>query len=443
MSGRYGNGPGRRAVLGGTAAAASAFALGACGGGETAPKVREQGQKINLTFWSWVPMIGNAVDLWNKSHPEVQVDVELLSAIDGIQYSKMNSAVKAGNPPDLAQIEFPVISAFVLEDALTDLTTLRGVEEAKKKFTGWQWRQSVFGKSVYAIPQASGPMGMFLRSDLFEKWGIEVPRTWGEYEQAAAEVRKHDAYIETFASPNSMRFTGYAWQAGAKWFRVEGDEWIVTIDDGPTRKVADYWENLVRRKLVKTIPDQRNAWYKDVQTGAVIGWLAASWGDALLVGNGGPTAGKWRAYPLPQWQEGGNAQANWGGSTTAVFKGCTYPQDAVDFAVWLNSDPGAVQALIKGGAGWPAAKAGWQPQDTEMGRKFFGGQHYSSVFERADRAVDTSWQWGPLMDTLNLRFWDAFNDALAEKTAFRKVLQKVQKEHVEDLKNKGLKVRAG
>ncbi|MGW8376439.1 sugar ABC transporter substrate-binding protein [Streptomyces sp. ODS28] len=442
MSGRYGSGPGRRAVLGGTAAAASALALAGCGG-STGQKVRKEGQKISLTFWSWVPMIGNAVDLWNKRNPDVQVNLELLSAIDGIQYAKMNSAVKAKNPPDLAQIEFPIISAFVLDGALLDLTKIGDTEAARRKFTGWQWKQSVFGKSVFAIPQASGPMGMFLRQDLFDKWGIEVPGTWDEYERAAEQVRKNGAYIETFASPNSQRFTGYAWQAGAKWFRAEGDEWIITLDDGPTRKVADYWENLVRRKLIMTIPDQRNAWYKDVQTGSIVGWLAASWGDALLVGNGGPTAGKWRAHPMPQWEKGADAQANWGGSTTAVFKGCTYPRDAMDFAVWLNSDPDAVQALIKGGAGWPAAKKGWKPEDTEMGRKFFGGQHYSHVFEHADKGVDTSWQWGPLMDTLNLRLWDAFNDALAEGTPFRKVLRTVQKEHVDDLRTKGLKVRAG
>lgn len=443
MGGRYRTGPGRRAVLGGTAAAASGLALAGCGGGDVQPQERKRGQHIRLTFWTWVPGIEKAVDLWNRHHPEVQVDVEKLSAIDGIQYAKMNAAVKAGNPPDLGQLEFPIISAFVLEDALFDLTRLGEIEQTRGKFTRWQWEQSVFGDSVFAVPQASGPMGMFLRHDLLSAWDIAVPRTWDEYERAAEQVRRHDAYIDTFASPNAQRFTAFAWQAGAKWFRVEGDQWIITVDDEPTRQVADYWENLVRRKLIKTIPDQRNAWYKDVQTGAIVGWLAPSWGDALLVGNAPKTAGKWRTHPLPQWKPGANEQANWGGSTTAVFEGCRYPRDARDFAVWLNSAPDGIQALIQGGAGWPAAKTGWKPQDTELGRDFFGGQHYSEIFERADRAVDTSWQWGPLMDTLNVRLWDAFNDALAGGTSFRGVLRQVQREHVDDLRSKGLKVRSG
>ncbi|WP_435241037.1 ABC transporter substrate-binding protein [Streptomyces cucumeris] len=433
----------RRAVLGGAAAAAAGFALTGCGSDDDGePEGRKKGEKITLTFWSWVPGIDKPVALWNRRHPEVRVEVEKVSAVDGAQYAKMHAAIKAGNPPDLGQIEYPVVPSFLIDNGLLDLTRY-GVAAHKDRFIGWQWQQSVFGKAVYAVPQASGPMGLFLRRDLFDKWSIEPPATWDDYAEAAEAVRRRGAWIETFSATNGNRFAGLAWQAGARWFRTEGDTWIVSLDDEPTRKVADYWHDLVRQKLIKTIPDRQNAWYKDIQTGAMASWLGASWGDALLVGNAPRTAGKWRVAPMPQWEKGGHAHANWGGSTTAVFAGTRYPKDALEFAVWLNTDPGSIALLIENGYGTPGAKKGYATSDLDVHKDFFGGQTYSRVFAEASRGVDTSWRWGPATDTLYQRLGDAFTAAVGNGGSFRSALAKVQGETVRDLKEKGLKAEAG
>ncbi|MFG2221888.1 ABC transporter substrate-binding protein [Streptomyces sp. NPDC048644] len=435
----------RRTVLGTAAATAAGLALAGCGnsaGSGGPPRERKKGQKITLTFWSWVPGIDKPVDLWNRHHPDVQVNVEKVSAVNGQQYAKMHAAIKAGNPPDLGQIEFPVIPSFLLDNGLHDLAPL-GAARHKNRFVGWQWQQSVFGNGIYAIPQASGPMGLFLRQDLFDTWDIAPPRTWDDYENAAKAIRRKGAWIETFAPTNGNRFAGYAWQAGAAWYTAHGDTWTLHIDDEPTRKVADYWESLVKQKLVKTIPDRQNAWYKDIQTGAVPAWLGASWGDTLLAGNAPATRGKWRAAPLPQWTPGADAQANWGGSTTAVFAAATYPKDALDFALWLNTDPASIALLIDGGYGFPSAKTGYTTTDLDVDKDFFGGQHYSTVFADAGAHVDTRWQWGPGVDTLYQRLGDAFTDALGDGSSFRSALKKVQDQTLADLKAKGLKVESG
>ncbi len=438
-------GVGRRAVLGSAAATAAALALAGCGSDDekpARPPDRKKGERITLTFWSWVPGIDGPVDLWNRTHPEVRVEVEKVSAVGGAQYAKMHAAIKAGNPPDLGQIEYATVPSFLLDNGLLDLSAYQA-QRHREKFVGWEWAQSVFGKSVYAIPQDSGPMGLFVRHDLLDKWGIEAPATWDAYEAAAKAVRKKGAYLETFSATNGNRFAGLAWQAGARWFRVDGENWTVSIDDDATRRVADFWGGLVARKLIRTIPDRQNAWYKDIQTGQLVSWLGASWGDVLLAGNAPKTAGKWRVAPMPQWKKGEAAYANWGGSTTAVFARTQHPKDALDFAVWLNSDPASIKLLIKGGYGFPSAKSGYSTADLEARRDFFGGQHYTDVFRRAAKGVDTSWQWGPATDTLYQRLGDAFTEALADGGSFRSVLKKVQDQTVADLKDKGLKAEAG
>ncbi|MFE6778827.1 ABC transporter substrate-binding protein [Streptomyces sp. NPDC057702] len=432
----------RRTVLGAAAAGAAGLALAGCGDDATVVRERRKGEKITLTFWSWVPGIENPVALWNERNPDVRINLEKVSAVGGAQYAKMHAAVKAGDPPDLGQMEYSVVPSFLLDNALADLSAYGG-ERYRSRFVGWQWQQSVYAGSVYAIPQDSGPMGLFLRRDLFDRWGIATPRTWAEYADAARAVRRHGAWIETFSATNGNRFAGLAWQAGGRWFGTRGDTWTVAIDDAPSLRVADYWSRLVDDELIRTIPDRQSAWYKDIQTGDIVAWLGASWGDALLVGNAPGTAGGWRVAPLPQWKRGENAHANWGGSTTVVFRRCSYPRDAMAFAVWLNSDPAAVQLLIKGGYGFPSAVAGYRAADLESRRTFFGGQHYSRVFVEAGKGVDTSWKWGPTVDTLYQRLGDAFLEAIGDGTSFRTVLRNVQRETIDDLRDKGLKVEAG
>ncbi|MGP3983595.1 ABC transporter substrate-binding protein [Streptomyces sp. KR80] len=411
---------------------------------DASQSAHKPGQKVNLTFWSWVPGVDKAVAVWNAEHPDIQVKLEKIPAGSTGGYAKMRAALKAGKAPELAQVEYQEIPSFLLEEGLVDLGKY-GVNKHRDQFVGWQWQQGVFGDGVYAVPQASGPMGMFYRADLYKKWGITPPKTWQEFEQAAKKVRAADpkAYISTFPPGNSAWFTALAWQAGAKWFDVKGDTWVVNIDTPQTRKVAAYWDRLRQQKLIKTEPDFANGWYKDLQKGGVVSWVSAQWGDAIISGNAPKTAGKWRAAPMPQWSAGRNDSANWGGSSTAVLKGAKHVPEAMQFAVWLNTDPKSVDLLIQGGYGWPAAKGAFRGSALDKPSAFFGGQKYNELFAESDKHIDKSWKWIPTIGATYQHLNDGFQAAASGKGTFVDAVRQAQKQTVEDLKSKGLKVATG
>src|SRR5207247_8218937 len=134
--------------------------------------------------------VDKAVNLWNSQNPDVQVKLENIPAGSSGGYAKMHAALQAGKgAPDLAQVEYENIPEFLLEDGLVDLTKY-GVKDSQSKFVDWQWKQVAYGDGVYAVPQASGPMGLFYRADLFQKWGIAPPKTWSDYRAAAATIRQ-------------------------------------------------------------------------------------------------------------------------------------------------------------------------------------------------------------------------------------------------------------
>ncbi|WP_419819212.1 ABC transporter substrate-binding protein [Glaciibacter flavus] len=436
----------RRRGIAIVAAVAAVLTVAACSS-TPSPPASGSSDKAKLTFWSWVPGIDKAVDLWNKQNPKIQVKLDVTPAGSNGTYAKMYSALKAGKgAPDLAQIEYQELPGFILENGLVDLGPL-GMNDKKDDFVDWQLSQSTFNGKIYAVPQASGPMGLYYRSDMFDALGLKVPTTWDEYAAAAKTI--HDAdpshYITTFPPGNGAWFTSLAWQAGAKWFGLKGDTWSVNIDSPETIKVAEYWDKLRVAGLISTQPDFANGWYSDLQNGNLLTWPSAQWGGAILSGNAPDTSGKWKAAPIPQWSNGGKfVSANWGGSTTAVLKGTSNAQAAEKFAMWLNTNPDSINLLIAGGYGWPAVKSALNGSDLDQPDTFLGGQNANKdVFAASDAAVDTKWAWIPTTGATYSHLNDGFAAAVAGTGTFVDAVKAAQKATVADMKAKGLKVKEG
>ena len=412
---------------------------GSSDGDDNGSSSDKPGEKIELTFWSWVPGVDKAVDLWNSENPDVQV--KLTDKTVGSQggYAKMHAAVKAGNAPDVAQVEYQNIPEFLLDDELVDLSEY-GADDVADKFVDWQWKQVSYNNSVYAIPQASGPMGLFYRKDLFEQWGIQVPTTWAEFKEAAKVVRQHGAYICTFPPGNSAWFTALAWQRGANWFGVDGDSWTVNIDSPETLEVAQFWDDMVKEDLIKTEGDFSEEWNKDLNTGKIVTWPTAQWGDGILASAAPKTAGKWAAAPIPQWDDAFRS-ANWGGSSTAVLKGTDHARAAMDFAVWLNSDPDSIDLLIAGAYGWPAARDALAGSALDKPYPFFGDQKINDIFVPADAAIDVNWGWIPTISETYAHLNDGFQKAIAGEGSFVDTVKNAQQQTVADLEARDLNVQ--
>jgi len=422
------------------AVAAAAVPLAACSSNTSG----SSDGPVTITFQSWVPNIGKAVDAFNASHKGITVKLETITAGPDGGYAKMLSAVKAGNPADVAQVGYDELATFRLNDALEDITPY--VASSKDAFTGWQWDTGVFDGKVYAVPQASGPMGQFYRKDLFDAAGLKAPATWDEYYQAAKAIHAADPnhYIAAFASNQAPWLIGLAQQGGAQWFSTSGDSWKVNIDDDATQKVAAFWQKLIDEDLVKIEPDLSNEWYADLQQGNIYSWMSGSWAGAIIEGNAPDTSGKWAVAEMPQWTAGEHVSASWGGgSANAVLKGSKHPKQAAEFALWLNSDPSSVSTLNSIGAGWPAladTSGVASLQDDPKTFAFFGGQNIWEVFAAADKGVDTSWKWPPLVDTLYTKLTDNMKAAVQNKTPIADAYSQTQKDMVAAMKDKGISV---
>ena len=112
----------------------------------------------------WVPGIEEVVELWNDENPDIQVKVQTGPNGNGGTYQNFFNQIKAGNAPDLGQIEYDALPNFRVQDGLENLAACEGVLDAEDEFIDWTWSQVTFGEddAVYAIPQDTGPMAMYL-----------------------------------------------------------------------------------------------------------------------------------------------------------------------------------------------------------------------------------------------------------------------------------------
>lgn len=412
--------------------------LAACSGpGGSGADAAGPGEKVTLEFWGWAPGYDKSVELWNKAHPDVQVKFTKTESGAAGGYEKMIKSTKSGNAPCLAQVGFESIPSFLVEGALEDVS--EHAADDKAKFVDWTWNQVSFGDKVFAAPVDTAPLAMFYREDVFQKAGVKVPTTWADYAKAGEKLKKKGSYLTSF-NEDMYHFSGLAWQNGARWFGTDGDTWKIDINGAATTEVAEYWQDLAAKDLLKVQPAFDTGWYADATSGKMATIIAPVWGTALIEQNAAAAKGKWHVAPLPQWEEGTFVGANSGGSSTAILKGCEHPEQAWEFASWMSTDAASVSNLIKETGIYPAGKDALTLPELSEPSEYFGGDKIYDVFADAAAKTNTEWQWGPTVTQVGKDFADAFGAALEGKGSLADGLSTVQDKTVEQLKAKGLSV---
>lgn len=392
---------------------------------------------VNLTFWSWAPGIDKVVALWNQSHPDIHVTVNTAAQGDAL-YTKLETAAKAGNAPDLAQVEYQALPTMVTKGVVADIS--KDVASLKSDYSPGIWSQVTLGTdAVYGLPQDSGPMMLYYRADLFKQYGLTVPKTWDEFAQDAATLHSKDPkrYLTTFSSGDPGWFSGLAAQAGAKWWSLNGSTWTVKIDDPATQKVANYWGDLVSKGVIDGEPMYTPQWNKDLDDGTLLAWPSAIWGPGVLTSAAADTKGDWEIAAMPQWNAGDNVTGFWGGSSTAVTAHSKHEKEAVEFATWLNTDPTALQALVVDGGIYPAATVGQTVPALKQAPAFFTNQpdFYTVAAQLAQTAV--GFTWGPDVTLTYSTYTDTFAKAITNKTPFSTAVTAMQTATVNDMKKSG------
>ncbi len=260
------------------------------------------------------------------------------------QFGQYRLWLAAGNG-DIDIYQTDVIWAPQLADHFIDLRSAAG-DLVNEHFPSIIESQTVDGRLV-ALPIFTDAPALYYRTDLLDKHGASVPKTWEELTATAKKIQDAER-----ASGNSDLW-GFVWQGNAyegltcdalEWVKSSGGGQIVepdgTISINNDKAIAAIelaatWPGNISPEGVLAYQEEesRGVW----QTGNAV--FMRNWPYAYSLGNSDDSAvaGKFDVTPLPTGQGHDTSAATLGGWNVAVSKYSDNQDAATSLAVYLAS----------------------------------------------------------------------------------------------------------
>ncbi|MFT8358972.1 ABC transporter substrate-binding protein [Bifidobacterium aquikefiri] len=280
-----------------------------------------------VTVWAWYPGFQKIVDHFNQTHSNVQVCWNN-GGQGGSEYTRFQNTIKAGKgAPDVIQLEYEAMPQFVAgkQKYLVDLADY-GMKAYKSDYTAGAWNSVTFGSSssIYAVPVDAGPFVMYVNQAVFDKYGIKVPTTWAEFEQAGKDL-KAKGYTGKLTNwqtdGTAVNIALFAQKSAQVYKYTASDPTKVGIDFNQTsvKQVLKYWQNLAKEGLIDTADQSSTDTMKKFGAGDYATYVQASWFMGYYVKGAFKTAtdSPFKIYEAPKWNDS-TPDVNQGGSAFAV-----------------------------------------------------------------------------------------------------------------------------
>ncbi len=157
------------------------------------------GKDVTIDFWtidlkaSFEDYFNDLIEKYEADNPGVTINWTDVP-YDDIQ-SKLVTAIAGGTAPDVVNMNTQMTLTLAGEGALVDLNA-EATDEQKSIYIKDLWDSAKIGDSVYAFPWYASPDIMFYNQDLFDKAGMEVPKTFNEALEMSEEFyNKTGAYL--------------------------------------------------------------------------------------------------------------------------------------------------------------------------------------------------------------------------------------------------------
>lgn len=223
-----------RVLVGATVAAM--LVLSACGGGKSNEAAngangKDASGQVTLTVWgdqanqsSFEPAFKAINAAFEEKHPNIKLDYQYSGTETAI-----DTAVKSNSLPDVFYVQgnkTPKMKLYVESGALLPLNNF---SLDTQRYDGSALEYATIDGVLYASPPAfMDSQLIFYNKDLFEKQGLEAPKTFDEFVQLADSLKK--AGITPFSVPGKSEFER-AWIAFAM-LPATAQEALSKLNDG-------------------------------------------------------------------------------------------------------------------------------------------------------------------------------------------------------------------
>lgn len=326
--------------------------LSAAGCGQSAGDEASEPATKSMTMWTWDK--AQLEPLAKEYEAKTGVHVNLIDrGVGETEYSQF-AAAKKNTPPDIVQLEYPVIGQYAREGFI-EPDLWKDVDSSS--FVSPAWAQSTVDSHVYGLPLDYGGLTFYYNEDLLMSDGVETPpTTWDQFCEVAKAVKSRGHYLAALPADSSL-IEAIAAQAGAKPYVTTSTQTTVTLTTDNGVKTAVNWlQKMTTDQLFPVdVEPWSDEWLQAMRSEQIVGVIAGTDKASLIADKLPSLAGKMVVGPAVALTVGGQ-NAEYGGSALAVTSASQSKKEAAAFVRWLATDSDAIQSRVDNGA-YPATEA--------------------------------------------------------------------------------------
>ena len=175
-------------------------------------------------MWTWAYDIRKkSTDAFMKKYPHIKIDL-VSTGTSSDHYTKFQNVVKAGSGiPDIVQTDYDSMPQYAATGSLANISEESIEKEFGSLYADAAWNAVHMGAGLYGIPSDQAPVAMYVRADILEEYGIDVPTTWDEFEEAGKKLHEADPtkYMGVFDTSNAHFMDYFFRAAGVKTYSVD------------------------------------------------------------------------------------------------------------------------------------------------------------------------------------------------------------------------------
>ncbi len=253
----------------------------------------------------------------------IRVDLELA------QGSLIN-ALAAGNAPDvMLNINSETVVNLALRGAVIDLSQFDGYWEILDEYVEGAEIPFMLEGRYYGMPNTNGCSVMFIRTDIFEDMGLEVPQTWDDMYDVAQVLQRYNMSLGSAAT-----FANLLYQKGGSYFDEDLTK-VLFDEDVAVEALIQHAEFYTKYGFPITF-DFANRF----RTGEMPIAIADYSSYTALKYTAPEISGLWEMYPMPGTLQAdgtiNRTQMDQTGTGVVMLSGTKNEEDAWEFIKWWS-----------------------------------------------------------------------------------------------------------
>ncbi|MFD6190440.1 extracellular solute-binding protein [Streptomyces sp. NPDC060275] len=263
----------RRGIAATALVASLALAATACGGDDGGDS--ESGGPVTITYWDTsnatneAPTYKALVKEFEAANKGVKVNFVNVP-FDQAQ-NKFDTAAGSKGAPDVLRSEVGWTPAFAKKGFFLPLDGTEALAE-QDKFQPNLIEQAKYEGKTYGVPLVTDTLAFVYNKALFEKAGVEAPKTWDDLKKAAATIKDKTGVDGYWASTAGYYAQPFLYGEGTD--TVDADAKKVTVDSAEAKKGYGTWLSLFNGKGLHKADTTADA-YAHIQEAFVSGKVAS------------------------------------------------------------------------------------------------------------------------------------------------------------------------